>query len=57
MQSNALLSQAYIFNIPIGQNIFGATKDVVKLGNFLWKFNERNIMWSAWVRDFYVDFS
>ena len=57
MQSNALLSQAYIFNIPIGQNISGATKDVVKLGNFLWKFNERNIMWSAWVRDFYVDFS
>ena len=57
MQSNALLSQAYIFNIPIGQNISGATRDVVKLGNFLWKFNERNIMWSAWVRDFYVDFS
>ena len=41
--------QAYIFNIPIGQSITNTAKDVVTLGDFLWKLYEHNTRWNTWV--------
>ena len=41
--------QAYIFNIPIGQSITNTAKDVVTLGDFLWKLYEHNTRWKTWV--------
>ena len=41
--------QAYILNIPIGQSIAKTAKDVVALGDFLWKLYEHNTGWNTWV--------
>ena len=46
---NILQLQAYIFNIPIGQSIINTARNVVTLGEFLWKLNEHNTGWKTWV--------